>query len=116
MIVAPGSSSTRSFSGLLFASWLISGGLAGAPLSTQFLAVYRGIPGTTGRVRLGWAKSAGFVGDHCSLGTAGEVWIVDSLRVWAMPETDGQLGDLFSKLALFGGIESPEPPEGQPEC
>jgi len=53
---------------------------------------------------------SGFIGDHFVLGAAGEVWVIDTIRVWAAP------GKSSAKVALFGGIEAPPAKPGEPEC
>jgi hypothetical protein len=86
-------------------------------LSAQQILMVDRAPGSDGGISLGRTKSPGFPGDHFSLGAQGEVWIIDSIRVWGTPAVSGaQPGDVYAKFILFGGIESPPPAPGQPEC
>ena len=72
----------------------------------QMLVVDRAPQGAGAAVKV----ASGFVGDHFSLGAAGEVWVIDSVRVWVVP------GKSSAKVTLFGGIEAPPPKPGDPEC
>jgi hypothetical protein len=86
------------------------------------LIVNRGLPQAAEKnsgsaTRVGPAEASGFVGDHFMLGAKGEIWVMDTIRVWVMPESDSsRLGDRFDKLLLFGAIESPPTEPGQPYC
>ena len=102
---------------------LILGLLPCSFLFGQMLAVDRGVPEVSGiggeAIRVGWTKSPGFVADHFTLGRRGEVWIVDSIRTYSMPESNAPIEDLYEKTMLFGGIEAqPEQPgqPPQPQC
>ena len=61
-----------------------------------------------------------FVGDRVVVGASGETWIVDSIRTWAVVRGGKggatPLGTLYQKVVLFGGIETPLPVPGQPQC
>jgi hypothetical protein len=90
-------------------------------LTGQMLIVDRGIgkaAETNGAaIRVGSTQSSGFVGDHFKLGVPGEIWVMDTIRIWAMSENDSShLGDRFDELLLFGAIESPPTEPGQPYC
>jgi len=80
----------------------------------QMLVVDRpALPGTQNAGEpVGRAKGPGFVGDHFRLGAAGEIWVIDTIRVWE--RSPGKLGDTFESVALFGGIEAVPPPPGKP--
>jgi hypothetical protein len=71
-------------------------------------------------IPLGNTQSLGFLGDHFRVGTAGEVWILDTIRTWVRPASHAaSFGDAFESLTLFGGIEATPPQPGQPpqpEC
>jgi len=62
----------------------------------------------------------GFLGDHFQVGARGEVWVIDSLAVWAVADPSAgfepRLSDLYESVSLFGGIESQLPTRGQPDC
>src|SRR5689334_17258184 len=58
------------------------------------------------------ASGAGFTGDHFTLGNAGEVWIIDSIRVWASAM---KVPNPYGKALLFGGIEAAPARPGEPE-
>src|SRR5689334_11046504 len=93
----------------------------GLPMEGQMLLVDRGIPQTAAdkdrSIRVAWTKSSGFVGDRFKLGLAGEIWIMDAIRIWAIPEkSSAHLGDLYEKVTLFGGIENAPRDPGQPDC
>jgi hypothetical protein len=90
--------------------------LACASLQAQTLAVDRGAALPAAGVRVGWSREPGLVADHFQIGKPGEVWIIDRIRIWALPDAPGPAGDLYEKLTLFGGIEAAPPAPGQPEC
>ena len=65
-------------------------------------------------------QEKGFLGDSFRLGTKGENWMIDSIRLWAVPDTTpacatGKPGDKIAKLTLHGGLYNPPVP-GQAEC
>ncbi|HXA49973.1 MAG TPA: hypothetical protein VNV86_06710 [Candidatus Acidoferrum sp.] len=65
-------------------------------------------------------QEKGFLGDSFKLGNAGENWMIDSIRVWALPDTTpacsaGKPGDRIEKLTLYGALYNPPVP-GQLEC
>jgi hypothetical protein len=65
-------------------------------------------------------QEKGFLGDSFKLGVKGENWMIDSIRLWAVPDTSpacatGKPGDRIAKLTLHGGLYNPPVP-GQPEC
>lgn len=80
------------------------------------LVVDRGLPranwndtaGVTARSNVRWTLySQGFVGDDFVIGKAGERWVVNTLRVWAVPGAFGaepaHLGDVYQDLRLYVG-------------
>jgi len=79
----------------------------------QSLVVDRGLPPDTASaspaLRAGWEKPGqAFVADTFRFGATGEVWIIDHIRIWAVPDVPSgsarALGDLFSNIAIYGGI------------
>lgn len=61
-------------------------------------------------------QEKGFLGDSFKLGNAGENWMIDSIRVWALPVcSTGKPGDHIEKLTLYGALYNPPVP-GQAEC
>jgi len=80
------------------------------------LVVDRGLPranwnnsaGMTARSNVRWTLySQGFVGDDFVIGQPGETWVVNTLRVWAVPGAFGSdpanLGDVYQDLRLYVG-------------
>lgn len=61
----------------------------------------------------------GFLGDSFRIGAAGETWIVDSIRVWAIPSSlpgcPATPGDRFAAITLLGALDNPPVP-GVPTC
>jgi len=57
-------------------------------------------------VRWGW-NDHGFLGDSFTVGRAGERWVIDSIRTWAVPGSAGQqpnqLGDFYQDIRLYFG-------------
>lgn len=102
----------------LAAGWL---GLA-ATVSGQAPMVDRGLrstPGAAGSAtRAGWDKPGeGFVADSFRVGAAGEVWVIDRIRIWAAPDAPPQtLGDLYEQITLYGGLEDMAPEREQCAC
>ncbi len=82
-------------------------------LSAQLLIAHR--PRSSGANQyLGLPKGTeGFLADDFQVGVAGEDWVIDHIRLWAVPDpkliTAHAPGELFAKITLFGGI-APEPP------
>jgi hypothetical protein len=79
------------------------------------LVVDRGLPSSNlndaagasrSNVRWGW-HDHGFLGDDFTLGAAGEHWVIDSVRTWAVPggagATFSHLGDYFQDVRLHIG-------------
>lgn len=92
--------------------------LASASFAQDTLVVDRGLPranwnndaGVTARANVRWTLySQGFVGDDFVVGKAGERWVVNTLRVWAVPGAFGEdpaaLGDVYQDVRLYVGAE-----------
>lgn len=93
--------------------------LVGASLPGGALLVDRGLPSRStpsspATVRVGWPANGVYIADRFALGRPGELWVIDKVRVWAVPGLEvgrpGALGDLFEKITLLGGIESETQP------
>src|SRR5215469_15837390 len=79
------------------------------------LVVDRGLPQANlnnvsgaARSNVRWASGdTGFMGDHFTIGAAGEKWVIDSIRTWAVPglsEVDpDHLGDFYEDVRLYFG-------------
>ncbi len=94
-----------------------------APLCAAFaagpsLVVDRGLPQANlnsaardYRSNIRWSSyESGFVGDDFTLGASGQSWVIDTIRVWAVPgvrKLDPEhLGDFYQDVRLyFGGPE-----------
>ena len=90
-------------------------------LSAQMLIVDRS-PASGSNQLLGLSKETNsFLADDFVVGVAKEDWVIDHIRLWAVPDptatSSRALGDFFKKLSLFGGI-APDPlaPNAAPEC
>jgi hypothetical protein len=82
------------------------------------LTVNRGLPQANlnnvsgaARSNVRWASGdTGFMGDHFTIGSAGEKWVIDSIRTWAVPglsEVDpDHLGDFYEDVRLYFGRAS----------
>jgi hypothetical protein len=57
--------------------------------------------------------------DAFQVGAKGEVWMIDAVRVWAIPAASPacprELGEQIEKITLFGALDNPPVP-GQPVC
>src|SRR5437016_8565776 len=57
-------------------------------------------------VRWGWHEH-GFLGDDFTIGSPGERWVIDSIRTWTVPGTEGavlpHLGDFYQDVRLHLG-------------
>jgi hypothetical protein len=62
---------------------------------------------------------AGFFGDFFQFGKTGEVWMIDTIRLWFLPARGPacgkELGDSIEKITLLGALDNPPVP-GQPVC
>jgi hypothetical protein len=85
------------------------------------LVVDRGLPQTNlnnasgparSNVRWGW-NDHGFLGDDFTIGSAGERWVIDSIRTWAVPgslDRDAEhLGDFYQDVRLHFGASDLTP-------
>ncbi len=88
-------------------------------LAAQSLVVDRGWPSGEAIPQHIERQGKGFLGDSFRVGTAGETWIIDALRVWAVTDSSAgcslKPGGQFEKIALSGALYNPPVP-GQPEC
>ena len=97
-------------------SLFAAGTLAAFSADPSALVVDRGLPqanwnnaaGVAERSNVRWTLyEQGFVADEFRLGEPGEKWVVDKIRVWAVPGAKGvdpaALGDFYSKVQLFVG-------------
>jgi len=90
------------------------------PLAAQSPVIDRGLPADrspiTQKVEL---EGKGFLGDSFRLGEKGEVWVIEAIRVWAVPDAGpacaSKPGDQLEKLTLYGALYN-EPIPGQAEC
>jgi hypothetical protein len=61
----------------------------------------------------------GFTGDFFRIGASGEVWMIETIRLWAIPARGPacgrELGDSIEKITLLGALDNPPVP-GQPVC
>jgi hypothetical protein len=95
----------------------------GSHLSAQMLIVDR-IPSSIPHQMVGLTKETNaFLADDFQAGAATEDWVIDHIRLWAVPDPKAiphhRPGDLFRKISFYGGI-APDPPlPGQragPDC
>src|SRR5438128_1251600 len=88
------------------------------PLGAQTLVVDRGLAGKPVAQRIE-RPGKGLFSDFFRVGATGEVWTIDSLRVWAIPAVGAacgqELGDSIEKITLLGALDNPPIP-GQPVC
>jgi hypothetical protein len=103
----------RQRSVLKIAGWLALA--SGAWAADSVLVVDRGLPADNlnnvsgaARSNIRWASGdSGFLGDHFTLGSRGEKWVIDSIRTWAVPglkEVDpDHLGDFYQDVRLYFG-------------
>jgi hypothetical protein len=92
--------------------------LAACPLASQTLVVDR--PATAAaRPQRVERPDGKILSDFFRIGAAGEVWMIDKIRVWAIPATGpacgAELGDSIEKITLLGALDNPPVP-GQPVC
>jgi hypothetical protein len=81
------------------------------------LVVDRGLPASnlnnvsgTSRSNVRWGSDdEAFVGDNFTVGSAGEKWVIDGIRTWAVPGQGRQdpdhLGDFFQDVRLYLGAK-----------
>jgi hypothetical protein len=92
--------------------------LLAAALSAQTPAVDRTPSSPPAAVAIE-QKTGGFLGDFFRLGSEGEVWMIDRIRLWFVPAAGPgcgkELGDSIEKITLLGALDNPPQP-GQPAC
>jgi hypothetical protein len=97
---------------------LIAGLCLAAPLASQVLVVDRGAAPAVPISQI-VERGQGFFGDAFRIGSAGETWMIDTIRLWAVPGSSArcprELGDRIEKLTLLGALDNPPVP-GQPAC
>lgn len=89
-------------------------------VAAQVLVADRGLPPGKPASQPIELAGKGFLGDSFRVGNAGEVWMIDTIRLWATPKIEAascsqNLGDHLEKIALLGALEN-QPVPGQPEC
>ena len=87
------------------------------PLVAQILVVDRPLDD---RPAVRQAMERGVKGAYAGsfrIGAQGEVWMIDSVRVWALPAPTcpRELGDRIERITLYGALDNPPVP-GQPVC
>lgn len=91
--------------------------LCAAPAAAQMLVVDRPLRGAPQPVRI--ERPGGAFADSFRFGAAGEVWMIEKIRLWAMPLNGpgcgGELGDAIESVTLLGALDNPPVP-GQPVC
>jgi hypothetical protein len=88
--------------------------LAACPLAAQTLVVDR--PATTEARPQRIERADGkILSDFFRVGAAGEVWMIDAIRLWAIPGCGKELGDSIEKITVLGALDNPPVP-GQPVC
>jgi hypothetical protein len=96
-----------------FALWMLT--VLPVFAADSVLVVDRGLPRQNlndasgpvrSNVRWGW-NSHGFLGDDFTIGSAGERWVIDSIRTWAVPGVAGanlaHFGDFYQDVRLHFG-------------
>ena len=93
--------------------------IAGSLAAQTLVVDRRRPPNQTPVARQVERDGKGFVGDSFKVGNTGEIWILDTIRVWALPspsrECPKQPGDQLEKITLLGALDNPPVP-GQPIC
>lgn len=91
--------------------------LAALPLAAQTLVVDRPLGDRPTVPQIIERGAQGAYADAFRIGAAGEVWMIDSIRLWAIPAPacPRQLGDQIEKIGLYGALDNPPVP-GQPVC
>jgi hypothetical protein len=108
---------------LKYFAFLLACFVFASDVSAQMLIVDRA-PGSGASQSLGLSKeSNAFLADDFVAGVAKEDWVIDHIRLWAVADpragSSQNLGDLFKKISLYGGIAPEMPVPGQPaavEC
>lgn len=84
------------------------------PLDGQYLLLDRGLKDAAEpvvSVRPEAGNSGRFLADRFRVGSSGEVWVIDRVRVWGRFATGG-----FENATLWGGLESSDPAPGSFDC
>ena len=93
--------------------------LLALPLAAQSLVVDRPLGDRPPVPQIVERGAKGAFADAFQIGAKGEVWMIDAVRVWAMPAASPacsrELGDQLAKITLFGALDNPPVP-GQPVC
>jgi len=92
--------------------------LASASAQSGQMLIFDRAPSSDSNQSLGLAKpSEGFLADDFQVGAAKEDWVIERIRIWAVPDLKATaphgLGDVVNKISLFGGIAPDSPPPGQ---
>jgi hypothetical protein len=89
------------------------------PLAAQILVVDRPLSDRSAVPQVMERGAEGAYADAFQIGAKGEVWMIDAIRVWAIPAAtpacSRALGDQIEKITLFGALDNPPVP-GQPVC
>lgn len=89
------------------------------PLAAQTLVVDRPLGDQPPMAQPVERGAKGGYADSFRIGASGEVWMIDAIRVWAIPDSSPEcpreIGDRFEKITLFGALDNPPVP-GQPVC
>jgi len=87
------------------------------PLAAQTLVVDRPLGEGPPIAQVVERGAAGAYADAFQIGAAHEVWMIDAIRVWALPAPacPRELGDQMRKITLYGALDNPPIP-GQPVC
>lgn len=92
----------------LLLRWMLAVGLLSS-LAAQTLVVDRPPRGNPPIPQPVARDSKGFYADSFRIGAPGEVWMIDAIRLWAMPNPQ------VKSVTLFGALDNPPVP-GQPVC
>jgi hypothetical protein len=89
------------------------------PLAAQTLVVDRPLGDRPAVPQVMERGAKGGYADAFQIGAKGEVWMIDAVRIWALPAASPacsrELGDQIEKVTLFGALDNPPVP-GQPVC
>jgi hypothetical protein len=99
--------------------WCLTLACAGF-LQAQEPVVDRSLAGGEKPVSLEIERDAkSFLGDSFKVGATGEAWIIDTIRVWALPNSQpgcpSSPGDRLAGITLLGALDNPPVP-GVPTC
>jgi hypothetical protein len=89
------------------------------PLAAQTLVVDRPLADGPGLAQAVERGAKGAYADAFRIGAAGQVWMIQTVRVWAIPSSapscPRELGDQVEKITLYGALDNPPVP-GVPVC